>query len=112
MNKYHNRKVTVDGITFDSVKEKDYYCELKVLRMAGVVKDFERQVKYVLQESFKYFKRTERAITYIADFRVTYADGHVEVVDVKGYRTDVYRIKRKLLLKQLAADENTIFVEV
>ena len=33
--KYHNRKVVIDGITFDSQREGDYYCELKMLRMAG-----------------------------------------------------------------------------
>ena len=41
--KYHNRKVVIDGITFDSQREGDYYCELKMLRMAGEVIDFERQ---------------------------------------------------------------------
>lgn len=33
--KYHNRKVVIDGITFDSQREGDYYCELKMLRMGG-----------------------------------------------------------------------------
>ena len=34
----------------------------------------------------------------MADFVVTYSDGHVEVIDVKGVRTDVYKLKRKMLL--------------
>lgn len=41
-NKYNNRKVTVDGITFDSAKESEYYSKLKILKKAGVIKDFER----------------------------------------------------------------------
>lgn len=96
--KYHNRKVVIDGITFDSQREGDYYCELKMLRMAGEVIDFERQVAFELQPKFKHFGKTERAIKYIADFVVHYKDGRSVVVDVKGDKTDVYRIKRKMLL--------------
>lgn len=97
-SKYKAKKVVVDGIVFDSKKEANYYCELKMLKMGGVVKSFECQHKFVLQDKFKYQGKTERAITYIADFVVEYADGHVEVVDVKGMRLDVYKLKRKLLL--------------
>lgn len=46
--KYHNKKVECDGIIFDSTKEKNYYCELKVLRRAGEVIEFERQVTFEL----------------------------------------------------------------
>ena len=69
-----------------------------MLRMGGVVKDFERQHKFVLQEGFRHHEKAERAVTYTADFVVEYADGRVEVIDVKGMRTDVYKLKRKLLL--------------
>lgn len=37
-----------------------------------------------------------RPITYIADFQVTYCDGRIEIEDVKGKETEVFRIKRKL----------------
>ncbi len=96
--KYNNRKVTIDGITFDSAKEGDYYCQLKMLRMAGQIKDFERQVPYELQPKFKHEGKTIRAIKYIADFVVIYPDGSEEVIDVKGEPTDVYLLKRKMLL--------------
>lgn len=98
MTKYYNRKVVIDGITFDSRKEGNFYCELKMLRMAGEVIDFERQVTFELQPKFKHFGKTERAIKYIADFVVHYKDGRTVVVDVKGDKTAVYRIKRKMLL--------------
>ncbi len=97
-NKYNNRKVTVDGLKFDSEKEKRYYEELKLLRRAGIVDRIETQVKYILQKSFRYMGKTERAITYTADFRVTYTDGHTEIVDAKGCKTEVYKLKRKMLL--------------
>lgn len=41
-SKYRAKKTVVDGIIFDSKKEADFYCELKMLKMGGVVKDFER----------------------------------------------------------------------
>lgn len=97
-SKYRAKKTVVDGITFDSKKEADFYCELKMLKMGGVVKDFERQHKFILQEGFRHRGKAERAIAYIADFVIEYSDGHIEVVDVKGMRTDVYKLKRKLLL--------------
>lgn len=46
--KYHNKKAECDGIIFDSIKEKIYYDELKVLRRAGEFIDFERQVTFEL----------------------------------------------------------------
>ena len=109
MNKYNAKKTTVDGITFDSRKEADYYCELKMLKMAGIVKDFELQVPYELQPKYRHNGKAIRAITYIADFRVTYTDGHVEIVDVKGVRTDAYKLKKRLLLYQYP---DMIFKEV
>lgn len=96
--KYHNRKVECDGIVFDSIKEKNYYCELKVLRMAGEVIEFERQVTFELQPKFKHVGKTERAIKYIADFVVKYKDGRTVVVDTKGFKTKEYLLKRKMLL--------------
>lgn len=96
--KYYNKKAEADRIVFDSKKERNYYCELKVLKMAGKIKDFDLQVPFELQPSFKYKGKTIRAIKYIADFVITYPDGKTEVVDTKGYRTKDYLLKRKMLL--------------
>ena len=93
MTKYNNRKVVIDGITFDSQKEGNFYCELKVLKMAGEVKEFSLQVPYELQPKFKCAGKTIRAIKYVADFVVTYA-----VIDTKGYKTKEYLLKKKILL--------------
>lgn len=97
-NKYHAKKKEVDGIVFDSKKEAEYYLTLCWMQKAGLVVKIERQVAFELQPSFKYKGKTERAIKYMADFVVTYKDGHTEVVDVKGMRTRDYVMKRKLLL--------------
>jgi len=108
-SKYHSRKETVDGITFDSRKEANRYRELCILKRAGEVVGIELQPEFVLQEGFRHNGKWHRPITYRADFRVTYADGRVEVEDVKGMRTDTYKLKKKLLL---AKYEGLIFKEV
>jgi len=96
-NKYNNKKPTIDGIKFDSKKEAKFYEELKLLKAAGEVKEIELQPKFVLLEKDK-DRVTGRGIKYYADFKITYADDSVEVVDVKGYKTNVYKLKKKLLL--------------
>lgn len=100
-SKYRNRKVTIDNIIFDSVKEGDYYNYLKLLKMAKEIISFETQVKFVLIPVQKIDgEHIEHACTYKADFVVKYPDGRVEHIDVKSQptRTKDYVIKRKLML--------------
>ena len=95
--KYHNKKVEYDGYTFDSIREKNYYIKLKLLEKAGKIKELELQKEYELQPSFKLNNKTSRKITYRADFTYkTTEDDKLHVVDVKGFRTDVYKLKKKL----------------
>lgn len=68
MNKYHNKKVIYNGITFDSIKEKNRYIELKLLERAGVIKDLKLQYEFELQSAFILNKKKIRKISYIADF--------------------------------------------
>ena len=98
-SKYGNRKITRDGLTFDSVKEYRRYCELRLLERAGEVAELRRQVKFELLPSQRVDgKVVERPVTYIADFVYTDKDGRQVVEDTKGVRTKEYIIKRKLLL--------------
>ena len=115
MRKYRNKKVTVDGITFDSKREKKRWCELCLLEKAGEISNLQRQVKFVLiptqTETFeRYSEKTgkklkdgvrvvEKECAYFADF--VYIDNHTGrtvVEDTKGARTEKYIIKRKLML--------------
>ena len=97
-SKYGNRKITVGGETFDSRREYDRYRELVLLARAGKIHDLVRQVKFELVPAQKEGNKVvERAVYYIADF--TYWEGDEMIVeDAKGVRTDVYIIKRKLML--------------
>lgn len=99
MSKYRNRKVTVDGITFDSVKESRRYTELKLLQRGGYIKNLQLQVPYVIipSQRDKDGKVVDRAIKYYADFVYDTPEGEQVVEDAKGVRTDVYRLKKKLL---------------
>ena len=98
--KYHNKKVVRDGEKYDSKKEYMRHCELKLLERGGCISDLRRQVKYVLIPSQKENgKCIERECSYYADF--VYLDnetGETVVEDVKGMRTEVYKLKRKLML--------------
>ena len=97
-NKYNNKKTIVDGIKFDSEMESHYYIYLKQLKEMGEVVDFVLQPTYLLQEGFDLNGKRIRPITYKADFKVIYKDGHEEVIDVKGKLTEEFKIKRKMLL--------------
>lgn len=96
-SKFHARKTVVDGITFDSKREAKRYGELKLLERAGEIRDLQMQVRYELIPAFDVDGKHYRPTSYIADF--TYVDaktGKKVVEDVKGMRTDVYRLKAKM----------------
>ena len=98
-NKYGNRKIEVDGMIFDSVKEASYYQDLKFLEQIGRIKNLQRQVKYELIPAQKGKIRNERSVSYIADF-VYEENGETMVDDVKSEITrkdHAYIIKRKLM---------------
>lgn len=85
-SKYGAKKVEVDGIKYDSQKEADYYCELKLRLSAGEIKGFCRQAEFILAPNLR----------YKADFIVFNNDGTSEIIDVKGVRTEVYIAKKKV----------------
>ena len=113
-NKYSNKKVTVDGIVFDSKKEAAVYEDLKEKRDNGDIVDFQRQVTYELVPAQKAVTTKENKkgvpitkervvefpVTYTADFVVLHTDGELTVIDCKGSRglDQKYAIKRKLML--------------
>lgn len=99
MSKYNNQKIRVSGEVFDSEREYNRWCELRLLERSGIICNLQRQVKFRLIDSQKTPERTERPCDYIADF-VYYENGKRVVEDCKGMRTDVYKIKRKLMLEK------------
>lgn len=102
ISKYRAIKTEVNGITFDSKKEAKRYQELLLLKRSGEITDIKLQPEFTLLEKFTHESSKEkvRGIKYKADFLITYADGHQEIEDVKGVKTDVYSLKKKLFLKR------------
>ena len=103
--KYKNKKVTIDGVTYDSLREYHRFCELKRLERAGEISNLQRQVKYILVPSQKLNgKVVERSVSYAADFVYHDKSGNLIVEDSKGYRNPAsagyakFVIKRKLML--------------
>lgn len=102
-NKYRARRTETGGFLFDSALEARVYSSLVLMRSAAQadqrVVTVERQVRYLLVPA----QDGERASHYVADFRVTYADGRVDVVDAKSAITrkhPLYVLKRKLMLER------------
>lgn len=96
-NKYNNKKIIYNNIKFDSLKELERYKGLEILEKNGIIFDLKVHPKYLLQEGFCYGKGKQRPIYYIADFSYTENDKNI-VEDVKGKKTEVYNLKKKLFL--------------
>lgn len=112
-SKYGAKKIEIDGEIFDSKREAKRWKELKLMEDVGLIEDLRRQVKYVLipaqrePDRMDFSKSArgkvikgkviEREVAYYADF-VYLRDGKTVVEDAKGMRTEVYKLKRKLML--------------
>lgn len=90
-SKYRNKRATVDGIKFASRREAKRYGELQLLVKAGEVRDLRLQVPFDL------IVRDIKVCRYVADFVYTDAMGRTVVEDVKGVKTPVYKLKRRLM---------------
>lgn len=102
-HKYGAKKTEVDGFLFDSKRESEFYAELKVRERIGEIWALE------LQPRFPCVVNGVLICTYIADF--LYMETTLEplengkklvvdrkvLVDVKGVKTPIYRIKKKLV---------------
>lgn len=117
MSKYRNKKAVRNGAVFDSGREARRYTELLLLERAGAITDLQKQVEFELipaqfetVPTGEFYKRgalkgkpkmkqvcIEKSVKYIADF-VYQENGKQIVEDAKGFRTEKYIIKRKLML--------------
>ena len=84
-HKFNAKPTVADGIRFDSKKEAKYYEELKLRQKAGDIVFFLRQVPLHLPGKTR----------YVIDFLEFHADGTVHFVEIKGHKTEVYKIKKR-----------------
>lgn len=109
-SKYGNRRITFNGIVFDSVAEATRYKQLTYLEKAKEITDLKTQVEIKLLDSFDFDGTKIRGISYYADFQYKQGDKTV-IEDYKGYKTEIYKIKKKLLLNKIKNTPNMVFIE-
>lgn len=95
MSKYRSVKTEVNGMMFDSKREAEVYTSLKALERAGTIRALERQVKFPLHAVEANTGQKGKVCTYIADFVFQDLDGRTNIYDAKGYKTAIYRLKKK-----------------
>jgi len=92
VSKYRNQKTVVDGITFDSKKEAARYGELKLMQKAGLITGLGFQPLFGLHVNDILICK------YRGDFEYTNRETSQRIIeDVKGIKTPVYRLKKKLM---------------
>lgn len=98
-SKFGNVKIEIDGYIFDSKKESEFYGSLKIKKQAGLIKDFQMQVKYdIIVNNIQIAK-------YFLDFLVEHNNGTIEYIDIKGkdkktnkfIKTGVFALKKRLV---------------
>jgi hypothetical protein len=106
-SKYGNKKVELDGMTFDSKAEANRYLQLLTMQRAGMIGGLRRQVPFVLAPSVKFegATRATPAIRFVADFVYVDAMTGKEVIeDTKGMKTRAYLLKKHLMKALLGLD--------
>jgi len=85
--KYRNRRVVVDDIPFDSQWEATFYGRCKMRQKAGEIERVFLKVPFWLTGGVK----------YIIDFILLYPGGGLKFIDTKGFRTEIYKLKKKMV---------------
>ena len=94
-SKYNAKKIKIGPYDFDSVTEGRYYSEV-ILTNLNLIKSFRVHPTYQLQEPFRKYDKSFKAITLEADFEVIYNDGRKIVIDIKGQALPLALVKKKL----------------
>lgn len=88
-NKYGNKRVTWNGRKFDSKAECNWAKKFEAMKKTGHIKEIEYQPRFELIPK-------PNKITYVADFRIIWANGEEEIIDIKGMETQVFKLKKKM----------------
>lgn len=84
-HKFNAVRTVSNGISYASKKEAKYANELRLRKKAGEVLFFLEQVPIRLPGGTK----------LVVDFQEFHSDGSVHFVETKGFKTDVYKIKKR-----------------
>ena len=107
-NKYKAEKQTFDGRSYHSKKEADYAAQLAWLKKAGEIKEIKPQYKIDIRVNGKHITN------YYIDFKVIYADGRIELIEVKGFQTPEWLLKWRLteaLIDEIEPEAKLVLVK-
>ena len=107
-NKYGAVKQTFNGRSYHSKKEAAYAQQLHLRKLAGEITEI------LPQYPLRLYVNEKKICNYFIDFKITLADGTVELIEVKGFETDVWRLKWKLteaLLEEIEPGAKLILVK-
>jgi hypothetical protein len=111
VTKYKSVKTKVDNIEFASTKEANRYTDLKYMTKANMIIDLVLQPKFSLCDNFKIGKSTFKAASYIADFLYYDIENSIFIVEeVKGFKTDLFILKKKIFLHQRLQGKELTFL--
>ena|ERR1035437_5555790 len=99
-SKMGNKKCEFRGVKFDSIRERNCYIDLLTLQTVGDISfiGLQPRLDYLITYSAN-GKTYEKPAFYRGDFKVTYPDGHYEIWDAKGFKTEIYKRKKKIIEK-------------
>ena len=99
-SKFQSVECVIDGIRFQSRLEARRYTQLKQMEQEGIIHNLVLQPKFLIQEKFKdpYTGKVYQPIHYIGDFMYTDQTGQKIVEDAKGFSTETFKLKFKLVI--------------
>lgn len=86
-HKFHSEPTEIDGIKFASKREANYWRGLTWAKKSGELLFALRQVPFHLPGG----------VRYVVDFAEFWKNGEVRFVDVKGFKTSLYKTKRTIV---------------
>lgn len=105
-NKFHNKKVKVDNILFDSQKEYERYCFLKLLEKNKDISNlrFHNKKDYIILID-------DPKVVYIPDF--CYTENNIQIVeDFKGMQTKEFILKKKIIISMIKKGQLNILFRI
>lgn len=103
-NKYKNQKQTYGGFSYDSKREAEVAWELDQRKKSKDIMDWDKQRKIEF-----YGPNGSKICNYYVDFVITHNDGHLEYLEVKGFKTAVWALKKKLMEDWVKGQENAVY---
>ncbi len=103
-NKYNSKKTKYNGRVYHSALEASYATDLDWRKKLGEIKEITPQFKISIDVGDVHITN------YFMDFKVELPDGRIEMHEVKGMETQLWRIKWRLA-KALNPDWNFILIK-